>query len=783
MRTIRFYLILFLLPIFQLQAQTATTKPIATILNDYFRLDRENIHVHLNKSTYLTNERIRFKGYVVEKKDRLPYSGTSNIYAALYDAAGTKVLTKLILCYESLFQGDIKLDKSFKSGKYYLQLYTNYMNNFAEDESSVYEINILNTNESQHNDLTKINYDDIRISMFPESDVFVQDISNTFAIKITDCNENGIPVSNGRIVDAKGNTVTNFSTNALGYGKFDILSARGEIYKALFTINGAKHEKALPMPVWEGIALSVNNYTFPDKTIIKLKTNERTIKNKTNDVFTLIIQQNEKMTSVDFSFKEKLEQTLSLEHDLFSEGINVVRLIDKNRQEYAKRVVYSMPAKIPKLNDLYVVQTRNDSIIISGNSQATMPSLSISVLPSDAVLAKKDMHSALQFDPYLDTPTMHAHYFLSDLSRRKQYELDNYLITKQSKYKWTTLIGEAPSEKYEFDRGLTVKGTINNNISNKEQHKISMISLRKELSVISDIDSKNQFLFENVIVMDSSLVYFTLLNKREKIADLKQYSQILKNNRQFLKPLAIKPACASHKESDARYTFPKLHLAINLDSITINSKKPKAATQENMYGNRLDGGYKIDPAEAGFRNIVDFIGDHGYNIRQTSVGATITNTFSRSISGGAGSPAIFIDNMYIDDISILTTYRLSDVDMVYFNKRGLDTGFGGSNGTIRIYMRKGYSRGSKVQVKTQSLLVQNGFAFAHDFENPEYENYHDSSFKKFGTIHWIPETKTDKAGHFKFAIPNMNQESVVVVIEGIATNGAIISETTALQIE
>jgi len=37
---------------------TANQEKISNSLNDYFSLDRENIHLHLNKKTYLTNETI-----------------------------------------------------------------------------------------------------------------------------------------------------------------------------------------------------------------------------------------------------------------------------------------------------------------------------------------------------------------------------------------------------------------------------------------------------------------------------------------------------------------------------------------------------------------------------------------------------------------------------------------------------------------------------------------------------------------------------------------------------
>ena len=62
---------------------------IASAIASYFKLDRENIHLHLNKTTYLTNEQIWFKGYIIEKKFK-PSLNTSNLFISLTDAKRAK---------------------------------------------------------------------------------------------------------------------------------------------------------------------------------------------------------------------------------------------------------------------------------------------------------------------------------------------------------------------------------------------------------------------------------------------------------------------------------------------------------------------------------------------------------------------------------------------------------------------------------------------------------------------------------------------------------------------
>jgi hypothetical protein len=116
---------------------------------NYFALERENMHLHLNKNTYLTNESIWFKGYVYNKKDKLPFFFTTNIYVVLHDENGTKIETKLLYANAGCFSGNFVLGEHLKTGKYYLHVYTNWMNNFKEDESGKFELNIINNNDSQ----------------------------------------------------------------------------------------------------------------------------------------------------------------------------------------------------------------------------------------------------------------------------------------------------------------------------------------------------------------------------------------------------------------------------------------------------------------------------------------------------------------------------------------------------------------------------------------------------------------------------------------------------------
>ena len=122
---------------------TEIKENIAEKLNSYFDLERENIHLHLNKDLYLTDESIWFKGYVYNRKERLPFFNTTNVFVVLYNETGTQIAKQLAYANTGTFEGAFTNLKDLSSGNYYIQVYTNWMNNFQENESSIFPITSL----------------------------------------------------------------------------------------------------------------------------------------------------------------------------------------------------------------------------------------------------------------------------------------------------------------------------------------------------------------------------------------------------------------------------------------------------------------------------------------------------------------------------------------------------------------------------------------------------------------------------------------------------------------
>lgn len=786
MKHLKIYLFLFILFNANLTFSQAniSQESVSSKLDQYYKFERENIHLHLNKVNYLTTEDIWFKGYIIEKKIKSPYAVTSNVFVNFLDSNGTKITNALFYAENSTFQGTLQLDESLKTGKYFIQVYTNFMNNFSEDESSVFEINIINPNEKNTIDDTKINYEDINTAFFPESGTFLEGIANNIVVKISDCNDNGILIKDIDIVNSKNEILTTFSTDYNGYGRMTIIPEPTEKYKAVMNLKETKIEKQLPIQSSSGVVLSINNFGMKDKTLVTIKTNNNGTKSKE---YSLLINQNDEASVVPISLTKENQKTIVFENDKLASGLNTFSLLDSEGKKVSERIIFNNTNK-PSNLELIVNTVKSDSIVIFGKSSLLMGNLSISVVPEKHTLQfKKTIFNSFEFDNYLDSAVKNVNYYLNDFTRAKHFELDNVLVTKTSKYAIDkVLINENPTKKFDFDNGLTIIGTVNNNLDNNaESYSISLNSFVIGLSETTKLNAKNQFRFENVLAIDSTAMHFSLLDKKAKTKDLNVVCSIQNNKREYYKP--YKPSLSKCIEKSIipfeDFNFPNIEGAYILKDVSVVSKKKEDnLTNANRFNNASSRGYKITDGEASkFRDVLGFIRSHGYNVTENGLDVIISRTYTTTLLGN-NSPVIYLDDFPLEQFSLLRNMLLSTIDEIYINKTGFGAGINGSNGVIRIYSKPIANGVSNIKIKSKPFYITNGFQKTISYSNPKFTNVQNDSFKTHGTIHWVPNVNTDANGDFRFSIPNLSQKTIKVIIEGISSDGKLLSEIKTINI-
>lgn len=791
MRLLLLPLLLFtLLNLQTLNAQETTAKKeqIAKVLADYFYLERENIHVHFDKKIFLTSEKIWFKGYVFHRKMNMPFFATTNIYASLIDQEGNILETQLLYGSLASFSGSFALGEKIKSGKYYLQFYTNWMNNFTEDESAIYEVDIINPDQGIASDLGRPDLTKINFNFRAEGGTIVKDCVNSIGISISDCNGYPVPATSANIVNENGEVLKTIPLNSMGYGRFDLTGNPAGL-KAEVIVHGNTHRSPLPSAELKGIAITVNNYAMPDKVIINLRTNNITKNSLGSKPLYMVIQQDAKAVIADFNFTDgKLEHTLVLPQTDFFSGLNTIRLLDNDLNQIAERIVFKYPAGSLK-TEVQKGKRYSNHTELTANVGYPAMNVSVSVLPGEtaSIVTDNDIYSSFLISPYIeDKNHVAAKYFLESYSKAKHYELDLFLLNQQSKYNWRNIMHNPPKNSHTFDIGVTLKATINQNIKNRKDYKVRVVSLAGMFDEQVDINEKGEIQLENLILADSSMVKFSLIDKSGKTQQIKLYPQIFNNIRQYNKKYKPLPqSCAFNSESAALFAdldlplLPKNTIMLEAVELTADKKELKFS---RAAGHGQLRGYKISETDSkNFFYILDFIRYHGFDVENNGVDVGIYGRTMNTINGQRTSPLIYMDNIIVRDFSVLLNIQTADIDEFYVNQHAMVPSVDNRMGIVRMYMKKTWERPVKGSTDN-NFIVKNGYKTIKPFENITYSTTSDEGFQNFGLIDWEPMVLPDGSGEFKLEIPHTAQSRIKLLIEGFSADGKLISEIKTIDL-
>ena len=754
-------------------------------LNNYFNLSRENIYLHFNKETYISDETIWFKGYVMDKSNGALNLETTNVYISLLDAQKKVLDTKLFLSSFGTISGSWDLDKNLSSGTYYIHAFTNFMNNFEENESSIFELEVLNSKEFSSSKV----YDPLEnviIELNPEGGNIIFECDNKIGVKIKDCKGNGIKINNIKVLDSKDNMVNQFSTNNQGYGAFQILNTKNEPYKISIESNNSKIEKTLPNVNFEGINLNCNNSLNNENITIEIKTNSFTLDKIKNNKFKLLVHKNNEFIFSEIEINKSTEKIILSKNDLF-EGINFLRLLDEKNNSISERVIYN---HFDNDNTLIFnkVKIENDSLILRGKIK-TAGNLSISSLPekTNSSFESNSIVSALKLNSYLLSPIENYPYYFEDFNRNKNFELDLALLNQKTlKYDWANILTKQPKNTHEFQKGINITISLNQ-ILPKNNNSIftgNLIIPSEKTIITESMNNKDEFVFKNVIVRDSTEVVFSLNNN-----DKKHNRQINSVARVFNSFTRVKIPEINYCTSSSyiKKEYQNLEFPINNKTIQLKNveviKRREEMKLNNTAQNKMARGIKINPDTENL-SLLQFLVKNGYNVTSTPTLVKVYNIGMTKSNGSPSEPVILIDDFPITDLTILRDYNSSDVDEIYFNKfDNSNRTINNETGSIKIYLRRDIA---VKKYKTKGLKVNtitNAFEIEKTFLNPYDSNFNSEAFKKHGTIDWIPNIQTDKNGYFQIKTPILEQEKILFNIQGIDNEGNLYYENIVINVK
>lgn len=777
-----FISLLFFLHTFS-QTKTNTDK-VNSYIENYFRLDRENIHVQFNKNTYVNNEDIGFKGYVLSKNNGKLNQSTTNIQLVIYDEKEQIVLKQLLFTNKGTFAGGIHLTDTFKSGIYHFHFYTNWMNNFNEDDSFTQKIEIIDKNDTYSLPSSTPLYKTAQVTFFPESGIIINEINNRVGVRITDCNQNGIETSGIQVVDSKGNEITTFNTNTVGNGNFYFIPNTDENYSIKLKNDKLSLLEPIPKIAETGLALSYNNNLPKNIVAIALKTNEKGLELYKGKKYIILIQQDGNSIQKELTFTgDETEQVVLFDKKFVSKGVNSIRLLDENLNEITERLLYEYGSD-KAATTMEAKAIANDSILLMGNTATKNSNLSISILPKDNVHLEQNKSIAGSFylNAYLEHPENNNFLYFDQNNPTRKQDMDLLMLNQtRTKFLWENIKNKPPKTNYTFNKGVTISGAVEKNTAGNTNYRISLIQLKNSVFEETKIDKNGNFKFEHFFAQDSTVFLLQMMNEKSIVKFTKMEARVTTDEKTFHLPISFeKSSCPLEKKPENNFTFAKSAFedgAVDLAGVTVQNtfKKEIFAHKNDMSLNAT--AFKIDDSD--FGNVLDFIGRNGF---RTGIDPEENIAYIRNSRDAFSDnpPAVYIDNVQQTDFNLLYSLDLGDVDEIYIDKSGASDMVASVSGTIKIFLKQGAGVNDYFRAKYTSLLVTTGFAKNINFKNATFETQKEYFY--FGTLNWTPTIETKDNPNFQLRFPKTGQTAIKVLIEGISEDGQVLSEIQTIPV-
>lgn len=805
MKKIKLVILLFIISPYYLLAQNIFFE---SLINKFQEdaLFREKVFIHVNKTTYFSRENVWFSAYVSEDSSNIPSDYTTNLHVNLLNHKGDIIQSKNIFVRKGIGLGDFLIDDKYPSGKYYIQGFTNFMQNFGDKNVFIHEIEIINPSKPEEKKINNkwANYD---IQVFPESGYLLESAENSLGIKVL-VNGKGYPFS-GKITNSKGTEITAFQGNLFGLSKCDFIYDKNEVYNCIIAINNTIHKISLPKAKKTGIIFSIKN-TDEENIKLTLKTNKETLPSLKGETLNLLFYRNNlvcEAITLTINSKEETTQELLIKKNKLLNGVNIATLF-KSNNPIAERKFFIDKSDEQTAILIEEFEVEKDSInykiqTVDSYFKPISTQMSISILPENSKVfyEKQNIKSAFLLSPYVKGHIENPSYYFKNINLKEKENLDLLLLNQGwSTYSLEEKIMEVnPNEKFQFESGFTLNGNIKH-FPNK--YNIGIISKKNRLVALSKINEKNEFSFENVFAYRNDSIKIALVTKEKPLVKPSRmtFTKGRRDEQNYAFLIEGFNYSVNETKSSKETSYDHYPNLVQLDEIILNTTKPKR--KESIYDLEMNlarkhqvlaaGSYKnkkvTKQMETIYQSVFDYFNSLGYIKPVASKNGTpylisLRNTPATFFSGNANSDKTFPPRIYIDDaainrydvIEMLKELSMTDVDDILINKTGAGGGLNGTGGIIKIYRKKASHKyfGAFEKKLYESLVLQTGFDRANDYYTPQY-NIYTKEANDWSEVFWYNSVRTNDKGEVFVKVPsNEFSNEFKFIINGVSENGLL----------
>ncbi len=506
----------------------------------------EKVYLHFDKPYYSSGEFIWFKTYLVNANTNTPNTLSKIVYVELIDFSNKIIDSKTIKIENGGGHGEFYLPLQLSSGEYTIRAYTNFMRNFDAAYFFTKKINIrnqqslaskqpqlINTSSKNNTKETIVEFKP-DLQFFPEGGYMIANKANTLAFKAIGTDGKSIAVS-GTILNSKNKIIQLFKTQKLGFGKFEFIPKKDEIYKATINFEGNDYTYKLPKALETGVTMKVidRKDKYQVYLISSLPKGVRGL--------TLTALQNGKIVSIGQLKGTKDKGVINIPKKDLKLGIAQFTILDNDQNPLCERLVFADTDKVlptisisPNKKQYQKRELIELNFDLNGIEQAnaSVTVTDVSVVNTDAY--GLDIKSHLLLNSELKGEIEQPGYYF-DLKNNDRKQLLDLLMLTQGwrQFLWNDADNNAiygNKKKYDHETGISIKGTIKNkdDLEQTASTEVSLTYMNKDEMVEDKLRSlkDGKFQFGDYQFNDSTSIIIQAKNykirKRKRKEDLKE---------------------------------------------------------------------------------------------------------------------------------------------------------------------------------------------------------------------------------------------------------------------
>ncbi len=319
----------------------AQNNELADVLKKFNVHTRNNLHekvyLHTDKDSYLSNELIWVKLYVVSEMLHKPVALSKVVYLEILDVANAPALQSKIELINGKGNGSLDIS-SFKTGQYRIRAYTRWMMNYDDTYFFEKTIRIINAqgapSEKKETSITAIT-----AGFFPEGGNLVDGLTSTVGFKITDAYGKGLSAT-GTIINQNNDTLARFEPSRNGLGKFRMTPLANAQYKAIIRYNGATSVHNLPEVYANGYVMSVEG-KGAEKLSVTVSRNKPAVE---SDYVLLLAHTRQQVKSLLVAYFKDDKAVFTIDKNKLGEGVSHVTIFDRLKNPVCERLIFKRPA-------------------------------------------------------------------------------------------------------------------------------------------------------------------------------------------------------------------------------------------------------------------------------------------------------------------------------------------------------------------------------------------------------------------------------------------------------